>query len=214
VSKKAVPGTKTKILRSARELFSKLGYDGASVRQIAEDSGANIAAINYHFGNKHGLYWAIIDEAHIWLDNGIKESVEASRSVEDLSRNVFRMMRSGESYIRSTMKTYLTEGVPALEPEALRGLKSFGKNFGPPGGLYIHDFFRDLYGEAVSDEAILWATRSLLSSLIHWSTMCSSSTFREISQGTFSDETLEETIVHLSRSVAQYMCEEKNWSAS
>ncbi|MCM2349252.1 MAG: TetR/AcrR family transcriptional regulator [Bacteriovoracaceae bacterium] len=44
------------ILESATTLFSRRGFDGVSIRQIAEESGCNLAAISYYFGGKEKLY--------------------------------------------------------------------------------------------------------------------------------------------------------------
>lgn len=44
------------ILNSAIGLFARLGFSGVSVRQIAEKSGCNLAAISYYFGGKENLY--------------------------------------------------------------------------------------------------------------------------------------------------------------
>lgn len=48
--------TKQALLLAAGELFAELGYDGTSVRAIAEKAGANVAAVSYHFGSKEALY--------------------------------------------------------------------------------------------------------------------------------------------------------------
>ncbi|UCF20190.1 MAG: TetR/AcrR family transcriptional regulator [Gemmatimonadota bacterium] len=48
------------LLRAARTLFARLGYHGASVRAIAQEAGANLGAITYHFGTKGNLYDAVI----------------------------------------------------------------------------------------------------------------------------------------------------------
>jgi AcrR family transcriptional regulator len=53
-------GTKQALLEAAGELFSESGLDGASIRSIAEKVGANIAAINYHFGSKENLYTEVL----------------------------------------------------------------------------------------------------------------------------------------------------------
>ena len=49
-------GTKLALILAAGELFAEHGVDGTSVRTIAEKAGANIAAVNYHFGSKENLY--------------------------------------------------------------------------------------------------------------------------------------------------------------
>ena len=49
-------GTKLALINAAGELFADHGLEGTSVRAIAEKAGANVAAINYHFGSKENLY--------------------------------------------------------------------------------------------------------------------------------------------------------------
>jgi len=47
--------TRTRLLDAAREVFSQQGFQGATVREICRRAEANVAAVNYHFGNKEGL---------------------------------------------------------------------------------------------------------------------------------------------------------------
>ncbi len=55
--------TREQLFRAAIEVFSEHGYEAATVREICKRAGANVAAINYHFGDKKSLYTAIFDEA-------------------------------------------------------------------------------------------------------------------------------------------------------
>lgn len=48
--------TRDRILRAATEIFADCGYRGTSVRAICEKAGTNVAAVNYHFRSKEGLY--------------------------------------------------------------------------------------------------------------------------------------------------------------
>jgi len=48
--------TKDRLLQAAKEVFMEHGYEGATVQMIAAAAGANIAAINYHYGSKADLY--------------------------------------------------------------------------------------------------------------------------------------------------------------
>jgi AcrR family transcriptional regulator len=45
-----------RILNEAEALFAQKGYHGVSVREIITAADCNLAAVNYHFGNKQNLY--------------------------------------------------------------------------------------------------------------------------------------------------------------
>ncbi len=48
--------TRASILAAARKLFSRYGYEGASVRDIAADAGVDPALVIRYFGSKDGLF--------------------------------------------------------------------------------------------------------------------------------------------------------------
>lgn len=47
--------TRSAIRSVAQVLFAKHGIDGVTTRALAEQAGVNMAAVNYHFGNKANL---------------------------------------------------------------------------------------------------------------------------------------------------------------
>lgn len=51
---------KDRILDAAEALFAKHGFDGVSMRKVAEDAGVDLALSSYHFGNKRGLFDAVL----------------------------------------------------------------------------------------------------------------------------------------------------------
>lgn len=54
--------TKEVILKKARKLFAKHGFDGVSIRNICDKVNCNVSAISYHFGSKGELYHACLKE--------------------------------------------------------------------------------------------------------------------------------------------------------
>jgi AcrR family transcriptional regulator len=57
----ATPSTKESILNAAERLFAERGYDATSLRAVTKQAGANLAAVNYHFGSKLGLFQAVFE---------------------------------------------------------------------------------------------------------------------------------------------------------
>jgi AcrR family transcriptional regulator len=55
--------TRHALIEAATAVFADKGYEGGSVRTITEKAKANQAAINYHFGDKEGLYREVLRAA-------------------------------------------------------------------------------------------------------------------------------------------------------
>jgi AcrR family transcriptional regulator len=81
--------TRESLLDAAESLFSEHGIQAASLRAITQQAGANLAAVNYHFGSKDGLVRAVfsrrlkpLNEERIRLleacdlENGREDGVE------------------------------------------------------------------------------------------------------------------------------------------
>ena len=56
--------TRNAILDAATTLFAERGFRDTSIRDICTLAEANIAAVNYHFGNKAALYSEVIRRAY------------------------------------------------------------------------------------------------------------------------------------------------------
>jgi AcrR family transcriptional regulator len=63
-----VDDTRQRLIDSAGTIFNEKGYDATSIRDICRHASANIAAVNYHFGDKRSLYVAAVSHAQSCAD--------------------------------------------------------------------------------------------------------------------------------------------------
>lgn len=56
--------TPLRIIEAAGQVFAQKGFEASTVREICKLGNANLAAINYHFGDKRRLYIEAVKRAH------------------------------------------------------------------------------------------------------------------------------------------------------
>jgi len=86
--------TRTRLIDAAGEMFAELGFHHTTVRQICQRAGANIAAVNYHFRDKAGLYTEVV-----------RQSMRAAKL--DAVRAAFDQNLPPEQILRAVIKTRL-----------------------------------------------------------------------------------------------------------
>jgi TetR/AcrR family transcriptional regulator len=80
------------LIAAGRSLFAKRGYDGASVRAITRQAGANLGSVTYHFGSKRGLYAAVLEQGLRPLAERVRDAAQSE------GRAIDRMIRVVEAY--------------------------------------------------------------------------------------------------------------------
>jgi AcrR family transcriptional regulator len=76
--------TRARIVDAAEALFAEGGYDGTSIRDIAQAANVQIAVITYHFGPKEMLFEAVVQRrAAIMTEKRLRTLVEARRKAKD-----------------------------------------------------------------------------------------------------------------------------------
>ena len=115
-----------RILEQAELLFAEKGYDGTTVRNIAENAGVNLAMISYYFGSKEKLLESLFNNRM----KAVKERLETIINNNALTLGQ-KMDTLIDEYIARVMlkqsfhKVMLLEQVTNRNPEVIKLLKDF-----------------------------------------------------------------------------------------
>ena len=117
ISPKKGEQARRKLLLAALKKFGDKGYENASVREIAEEAGQNVAAIAYYFGNKEKLYAGVLEGIGDYLRAVFSKVAEDSRErLQEGSPDT----GSAAGIIKRMMRTLLGEQLEGSEFEKIR----------------------------------------------------------------------------------------------
>ena len=123
--------TRARLLHAAARLFAERGFARVTVRDICKKARANVAAVNYHFGGKDGLYRAVMRHAMETMQATTAAASEAGQGFPAAERirayvSVFADRLLGvhhETWIHQLMLREMSDPTPALEMVAEEVLK-------------------------------------------------------------------------------------------
>lgn len=139
--------TREKLLDAAGEVFAERGYYKATIREICRRADANVAAVNYTFGDKLGLYTEVLlTSVKAPEMSKLTEALDSAKSPEELLSNVirvrlqslfggarpnwaFRIMMHEFSQPTPAMTRVVDEG---MRPVFKRAIKAVGEVLGLP----------------------------------------------------------------------------------
>ncbi len=81
--------TRQNIIDAALFVFSKVGYDAARLKDIAEKAGVTRGAIYHHFDGKAELYCTLVAEAWDRIEPLIEDSINEGGSMLDIVARIF-----------------------------------------------------------------------------------------------------------------------------
>jgi AcrR family transcriptional regulator len=123
--------TRERVLRAAAQLFADRGFKKVTVRDICRTARANVAAVNYHFGDKSGLYREVLQLAI----NIMRATSEAAREAgvgqpadERLRRyiqvSLCRVMKGGSAkWISRLINREIADPTPAFDTLVEQGVR-------------------------------------------------------------------------------------------
>ena len=113
-------GTKERLLTAATQVFADHGFKETTVREICAKAGANLAAVNYHFGSKDNLYIAVLGNflssafSRFPIDVGVRpDSPPKARLKAYIRGLLYRLLGDGDPLYEKLGKLLMAE---ILEP--------------------------------------------------------------------------------------------------
>jgi TetR/AcrR family transcriptional regulator, regulator of cefoperazone and chloramphenicol sensitivity len=164
-SKKVPADARSRLLQAAEEVFAEKGYDAASVREICSKANANVAAINYYFGDKERLYLEVLKNAHeCSLDTVEAPSWPAEVPPVQRLRDFIRMMTSRlHAPVRpSAIKVVMREMV---EPSAAG--REVVRTYIQPKAFALRTILREIF-PVLDDERLLMIGFSVMGQILFY----------------------------------------------
>jgi TetR/AcrR family transcriptional regulator, regulator of cefoperazone and chloramphenicol sensitivity len=114
--------TRERLIDASARLFAERGFSKVTVREICRRARANVAAVNYHFGGKQGLYDEIVNSAIRTMQKTTDEIRKAGTGEppeEQLATFVriflSRVMEHRDGWIHQLMTREISDPTPALD---------------------------------------------------------------------------------------------------
>ena len=98
--------TRDRLVDVAAVLFAEQGFDAVTVRDICARASANVAAVNYHFGGKAGLYDEVLRRA-IRIMQGTTEEIRKAGENQPPEARLEASIRIFLKRIASTRNTWI-----------------------------------------------------------------------------------------------------------
>jgi AcrR family transcriptional regulator len=114
--------TRERLLNEGARLFAARGYARVTVRAICRAAHANVAAINYHFHGKRGLYDAVVQSAIDQMRATTATIIDAGRGLSPerqlttfIAIFLQRVTATRDNWIHQLMMRELNEPTAALD---------------------------------------------------------------------------------------------------
>ena len=154
--------TRERLLKAAERLFADRGFKRVTVRDICRVARANVAAVNYHFGDKLGLYREVLQTA---IDGMRKTNDEArlagaGQSPEEQLRRyitvfINRLLGAGSDTVHKLVTREMNDPTPALDALVEQGVR--------PRVEYLAGLIAEIIGCEPTDQRVLRCVASVQS---------------------------------------------------
>lgn len=142
--------TRQRVLEVAERLFAEHGFENVTVRDICKEAGANVAAVNYYFRDKWGLYLEVVQKniefskqmSKLAHNPGPNKSPE-ERLRHYISTVLQHILREGECWQGHLMAREMNDPTPALDVIFEQAIL--------PNSLRLHALVAEIMGLPATD---------------------------------------------------------------
>ena len=160
--------TRQRLLEAAGEVFAERGFRNATIREICRRAHANLAAVNYHFGDKERLYAAVMEYAHACalekypLARGESRDMPAAERLHAFIRYLlFSVFDIGApAWLGKLMAREMIEPTSALDALVERIILPMSEKLGA--------IVRELLGVQVTDDRVHRCQVSIIGQCLHY----------------------------------------------
>jgi AcrR family transcriptional regulator len=153
--------TRDRLLTAAERLFADRGFRKVTVREICRVARANVAAVNYHFGDKLGLYREVLQTAIDVMrstSDAARAAGEGRPADEKLRRYivtyVHRLLAAGNhGWLHRLINREMNDPTPALDALVEQGVR--------PRIEYLSCVVAEIIGCEQDDQRVLRCVASI-----------------------------------------------------
>jgi len=154
--------TRRRLLEAAADAFSESGFRAATVRQICQRAGANVAAIHYHFGGKQELYVELLRE----LGRRAFERYPVTLGLSGAPTQEERLFAFVHAFLLRVLSVdgFARHG-RVLSREMIDPSPAFEhviEGFIRPHLEYLHGLVREILGPEADEQAVRFSARSIV----------------------------------------------------
>jgi len=148
-----------RILASACQIFAEKGYHAASIADICRQAGANVAAVNYYFGDKATLYaevWQAAYEKRVFPEFSEADSISPEEQLKFFIHSLIQNFTEQGSQGEFT-RLYLME---LANPTGL--ISNLWHRLIEPRRQKLLNIIRNIMGAVASDEQVVFCEISII----------------------------------------------------
>jgi AcrR family transcriptional regulator len=158
--------TRRRLMAAAGEVFAQRGLHAATIKEITDRAGVNMAAINYHFSDKYELYAALIRQIVEEESPRITPTTPFSGSAPEQLRQFIRHLMTAIFANRPQPWKRIVLSRELVQPTA--SFDCLHQGFIAPMLAFLEPQVRSLLGEHASKDDIDLAVGSILGQCFYY----------------------------------------------